>query len=155
LVNRRSFAKLAGAAALAAIPAVHLAGRVAAGRTWCRMDPVVKIDGKTADIWLASDTALNDTATGPAQIVVAVPVGVPAEILAVDRGFGGLGYDVQFVEDSSLGKGWSGPQVRVRVYVPSSDGSLPLTVSFLPRSSGLGMATSLGLVNTWIKLRTA
>ena len=140
---------LAALALLLAVPGAD------AGRAWCRKDPVVMIDGRVADILLSSHPALHDAATGPAEIVVWVPVGVPAELLAVDNGFGGHGYAVAFAESAELGAGREGPQVRVDAYVPSANGSLPLVVDFKPRGSGHAAASARGSVNTrWVSLET-
>src|SRR4051794_4662388 len=98
IMNRRHVLRLVGGAALAAVPALRLAGEAAAGRTWCQTDPVVKIDGKTADVFLSSYTDLNAAAIGPAQLVITVPVGVSAVLLAVDRSFGGWGYQISFAQ---------------------------------------------------------
>jgi hypothetical protein len=154
--TRRRALRLVGGAALAAIPAARSAGEAGAARQWRRTDPVVKIDGRVADVFLASDRRLRRAATGPTELVVALPPGVPGRLLAVDRGFGGHGYVVEFVEDAALPRDDDGFAVRVDAYVPSADGSLPLVVDFAPRSSGLAAARTRGRVNTrWVSLRTS
>jgi hypothetical protein len=153
-VTRRTALRLACGAALAAAAAGRLAAPARAARTWCKTDPVVKIDGKIADIWLGSYTDLHGAATGPAEIQVGVPVGVPTELLATDPGFGRLGYVVSFYQDPGLNKDKGNVQVRIAVFVPSSDGTLPLTVDFAPRSSGLAAASASGYVNAWVSLES-
>jgi hypothetical protein len=153
-MTRRRAVRLLGGAALAAVAAGVAIGRAEAARTWCRTDPVVMIDGKVADIWLGSYSDLHSTATGPAQIVVSVPKGVATQLLACDLGFGRLGYEVSFQVDTSLTRTKRGPRVIVSAYVPSSDPSLPLTVEFAPRSSGLTAAGASGSVNDWVTLQT-
>jgi hypothetical protein len=155
-LSRRRAVHLLGTAALAAVAAARSAGEAGAARSWCRTDPVVKIDGRVADVFLSSDRKLRRAATGPAELVLALPPGVPGRLLAVDRGFGGHGYVVTFVEDAALARGDGGFAVRVDAYVPSADGSLPLVVDFAPRSSGLAAARGRGRVNTrWVSLRTS
>lgn len=149
-VTRRTALRFVCGAALAAVAAGRLAAPAGAARTWCKTDPVVKIDGKVADIWLGSYSDLHAAATGPAEIQIGVPVGVPAELLATDPGFGQLGYVVSFYEDANLKKDKSKVQVRIAVFVPSSDGTLPLTVDFAPRSSGLAPASASGYANSWV-----
>ena len=152
--TRRRFVQVLGGLTLAAVPAGRFAGDAAAGRGWCRVDPVVRINGRIADIRLSSDRRLLETALGPAEIVVRLPVGMASELLAVDRGFGGHGYIVTFVPDVALPSSNGRFSVGVDVYVPSSDGSLPLVVNFAPRSSGLEADRAQGLVNTyWISLQ--
>ena len=153
-LSRRHALRLLGGATLAAVTAGRLAQPVHAARTWCQKDPVVKIDGKVADIWLGSYTDLNAAATGPCVIEIGVPVGVPAELLATDPGFGQLGYAVSFYQDAKLTKSKSTVQVRVAVLVPSRDGTLPLTVDFTPRSSGLAPASASGYANNWVNLES-
>ena len=126
-----------------------------AGRAWCRSDPVIKVDGGVADVYLSSYVEINQAATGPAEIVIALPVGSVGQLLATDNGFGGLGYRVSFVTDSTLKRTNGITQVVVRAYVPSSDSALPLQVDFAPRSSNLRAATASGQVNQyWVALKT-
>lgn len=134
-----------GAVALALALLVGMVGDAGAGRTWCRMDPVIKIDGKVADIWLNGAVELNSSATGPAQIVVRVPLGVRAEVLATDLGFNKQGYVITFREDPSLGRNASGPQIVIWASVPSPDDSLPLEVVFAPRSAPLPGGSAMGV----------
>ena len=122
---------------------------------WCAKDPVVKIDGRTADIWVASHDALHEAITGPIQIVVTVPAGVPTELLAADLGFGKTGYAVAFVQDPALAQDAGvRTQVRVAVFVPATDPTLPVRVDFAPRSSPLSPASAIGTVNSWVWLTT-
>jgi hypothetical protein len=155
-ITRRSMLRLIGGAALATASVAALgASQASAGRTWCKRDPVVKIDGKVADIFLSSYTELDRTTTGPAEIVVSIPRGSTGELLAADRGFGGYGYEVTFLVDETLKKSSISTQVQVKAFVPSADGSLPLKVDFAPRSSDLRAASAQGLVNKyWVTLRT-
>jgi hypothetical protein len=154
-ITRRHALRLLGGGALVAVAAAGRPRGTDAARTWCRTDPVVKIDGKVADIWLSSYRELHGSASGPAEIVVSVPVGVSTELLASDLGFGRHGYRVSFTQSGSLKKLPTRCQVQVSVYVPSTDGSLPLQVDFLPRSSGLTAASASGSVNKWVKLATS
>jgi hypothetical protein len=117
----------------------------------CRKDPVVRIDGQVADILLSSSLELNDAATGPTAVVITVPTGVPAELLAVDRGFGGHGYDVRFAESDRLRATEQNLRVRVEVYVPAADGSQPVAVEFTPRGPGrLAAGGAEGTANAWV-----
>jgi hypothetical protein len=155
-ITRRSMLRLIGGTALATAGIAALgASPAAAGRTWCKRDPVVKIDGKVADIYLSSYTELDHTVTGPAEIVVSIPRGSTGELLATDRGFGGHGYVVTFSVDETLKRSSVNTQVRVQAFVPSDDDSLPLKVDFTPRSSDLRAASAQGTVNKyWVTLKT-
>ncbi len=121
----------------------------------CTKDPIVRIDGQTADILLSSYDEMNDAATGPATIVVTVPPGVSAELVAADRGFGGHGYDVRFADSDRLQVTKRGLEVRVEVYVPATDGSLPVWVEFTPRGKGrLSAGSAEGRANAWVTVTT-
>jgi hypothetical protein len=140
---------LAACALLLAMPGAS------AGRSWCMNDPVVKIDGHVADVFVSSYVEMDAAATGPTQIVVTVPTGVSTELLAVDNGFGGHGYAVSFATSSRLKATATGIQVQVEVYAPATDGSLPVKVQFTPRSTGpLKAASATGLANAWVTLKT-
>ena len=148
-------AAIAPALLLAALALLLAVPGASAGRSWCKSDPVVMIDGHVADIWLSSYVEMDAAATGPAQVVVTVPTGVAAELLAVDNGFGGHGYDIGFAESSKLKATATSLQVQVQAYVPATDGSLPVKVQFIPRGTGpLKAASATGLANAWVMLKT-
>ena len=149
------FRRLASMFALAVV-LLALAGAPAGARIGtCRGDPVVRIDGQIADIVLSSHDEMKDAATGPAKVVVTVPSGVPAELVATDRGFGGHGYDVRFAESDRLRVTERGLEVRIEVYAPATDGSLPVWVEFTPRGEGrLSAGSAEGRANAWVTLTT-
>jgi hypothetical protein len=59
-----------------------------AGRAWCRTDPLVRIGGDLADIFVAAPPKALLVVTGPNEVVVTVPKGVPARLILADLGFG-------------------------------------------------------------------
>lgn len=128
-----------------------------AQRAWCKTDPIVVIDGATADIFvsapLGSLLQAVLTVTGPNQIVVTVPQGVNAWLLLSDLGFG-RGNVVTFAQSPNLRVTADGIEVRVATYVPAT-GSFPVRVEFAPRLLGLlSPASAEGTTNTWITLTT-
>lgn len=131
---------------------------VSAGRTWCRTDPVIKVDGQVADIWVSSYTEMNTSATGPVKIVVPIPTGSTGAVYAMDNGFG-QGYQISFVKSSSMQRTATHTQVRVQVYAPAKDSTLPVQVDMMPRSQNgntgvlLGASAS-GTANKWVSLTT-
>ena len=133
-LSRRSLLARAGVAAAGSALALSVGQRAQAARRWCSMDPIVVIDGRLADIFLASDLKLLLTATGPSVIRIALPTGSKGSVILNDLGFGLKGYDIKFMSDSSLVKTSKHTPVAIAAYVPSSDGSLPLQVTFAPRS---------------------
>ena len=149
LVNRRRKLALALAALvyLVALPGAD------AHRTWCRTDPVVVIGGTTADIFVAGPLDAPLLVTGPTEIVVTVPVGVDAWLVASDLGFG-YGDVVEFAQSPRLRQTATGIDVEVRVLVPARE-AMPVLVEFAPRLLGLlSPASAEGTANTWITLRT-
>ena len=155
--TRRDAVRLLGLAALA-LPAALVPRAAAATHGWCRTDPIVRIDGQTADILLSSHLEMRLLATGPAEVVVAVPTGVSARLVATDPGFGGNGYDVRFEESGRLDDDEQVLEVRIKVYAPALDGlhgALPVRVDFTPRGDGrLVPGRAIGLANEWVTLRT-
>lgn len=156
-MSRRGMLRLMGGAALAAVPAVALVSDASAGRSWCRMDPVLKIDGQVVDVYLESYQEMNTAATGPTQINVLIPKGSTGTVLATDRGFGGNGYSISFSTSSTLLKTNRHTQVQVSVYQPANASTLPVKVYFTPRSTGVlkNASNIAGRANKWIVLKTS
>jgi hypothetical protein len=136
------------------MPAVH------ASRRWCSVDPVVDIDGQLADIFLSSYIDMHLSTTGPAEIVITMPVGSKGTALLSDTGFGLQGYKISFVNSASLTRQGTHTPVKVAVKVLARDGSLPVRVTFAPRTLDSSLSDILfgmsaeGLANRWVKLFT-
>jgi hypothetical protein len=125
-----------------------------AGRVWCSRDPVIKVNGQVVDVLVSSYSEMNASATGPIQFVVTVPVGSTASVLATDKGFG-YGYSVSVKTSSTLTKAAKSTQVRVEVYAPAADATLPVKIDVKPRSVGTVRATTTqGLANRWVTAKT-
>ncbi len=155
-MSRRAFAAVlggAGAALVGGIPA-------RASRRWCAVDPVVIIDGQAADIFLSSYVEMHLSTTGPAEIVVTIPKGSMGTVVLSDAGFGLQGYAISFVNSPALTRKGDHTPVRVAVKVPARDGSLPVRVTFAPRTTDSSVSDILfgtsaeGLANRWVKLST-
>ncbi len=140
-VTRRAF--------MAAIMAIVLVlGGVRTGSAtleWCRVDPVVTIDGVTYNIILASPMAILESATGPSELVITVPAGTSYELVSTDPGFG-YGETVEFVE--ARGKQVAAGSFEVAVRVPASE-KLPVLVEVI---SPAGTVTADGQTNKVISL---
>jgi hypothetical protein len=137
LLPRRALPRLVATASFSL--AAALGPRAApAGRGWCRVDPVLRIDGQTCHVAVAAGVANRREAralsTGPIRVAVAVPAGAAAEHVASDAGFG-FGYEVTCAERAGLPAG----AVEVAVYVPmGGDGgkAVPVRVWFAARGRG-------------------
>jgi len=154
---------IGGAIGLAA-GAVLDAGPVAAGRGWCRVDPVVAIDGEVADIFVAVPLADILAVNGATEIVVALPAGVDGRLVvpglwATEKGdFSGAGFRhgeyTRFVKSRRLERTRDGIEVKVSVRVPAR-GKVPVRVEFAPRIVGvLRPDATKGAANAWVRLKT-
>ncbi|MBA2754892.1 MAG: hypothetical protein H0U40_10600 [Chloroflexia bacterium] len=145
-IDTTSLTRRAVMAAIMAI--VLLLGGVRTGSAtleWCRVDPVVTIDGITYNIILASPTAILESATGPTEVVITVPAGTSYALVSTDPGFG-YGETVEFVE--ARGKRVAAGSFEVAVRVPASE-RLPVVVEVI----GLGGTVSTdGQTNKVISL---
>lgn len=150
-MNRRGALKLAGAAAIAALPAANLIEQAAAGRAWCYRDPLFLIGDYLFDVSLASYDTMLTTATGPVKIKLLIPPGLPVKTLYQDNGFG-YGYKLTIVEKPNYKIGNKAMKVGVHVYAPSTDSTLPVQVKASALSSSVFITSTIteGTANTWI-----
>ena len=140
-----------GRAAFPALALVFLALALTAhgataGISWCRTDPVVDIGGKRAHVFVASPVDVLPAVTGPTQVVIAVPVGVPTQLIEVDSGFG-HGWTVSFAESDQLRVTAQGIEVRVRTYVPAG-ATLPVLTE-VTNGAGAALGGNMGTTNGW------
>src|SRR5687768_1966936 len=133
------------ALAVTALPA-------SATKGWCRTDPVVLIGGQVADIFVSGPLTAPLLVTGPNQVIVSVPVGVPAHLVLADLGFG-RGTLVEFRESHALRVTDEGVEVRIDVYVPATDSAMPVRVEFAPHVIGILWPSQVeGTANSWVTL---
>jgi hypothetical protein len=133
---------------------VPFAQSASASKAWCRTDPVIVVNGQVTDVFVAGPLTALLQVTGPTQILVTVPVGADAWLLLSDVGFG-QGVSVSFAESSELSTTNSGTEIRVEVFVPANDESMPVRVEVAPRILGiLWPASAEGTSNNWIAMET-
>jgi hypothetical protein len=110
----------------------------AAGRGWCRVDPVFLIDGQVAHVRVAAEVRnlreARALSAGPISIVLTVPPGVPTRFLADDSGFGD-DYDVRIERSGDPAATAGSVPVRIEAYVPLDDPSVRILVDFAPAGS--------------------
>jgi hypothetical protein len=126
-----------------------------AGRAWCRTDPIVLIEGRLASILVSAPllTAVL-TVNGPTQIVVYMPDDVKGQLHISDLGFL-RGVKFAFRSDPALRWTEEGIELRIEVYVPGRDSSMPVMVEFAPGLLGLlAPDRATGTANQWITLNT-
>jgi hypothetical protein len=125
-----------------------------AGFGWCRSDPVVLIDGHIADIFVTGPLTAPLQVTGPNEIVITTPPDVDSYLVLSTLGFG-RGEIVRFETSPSLKRTASGVEVKVAVYVPATDSSMPVGVEFAPDVVGVLWPERVeGTANSWVVLRT-
>ena len=156
--TRRDALRLLGLAAVA-LPAALRPGGAWATRGWCQTDPIVEIAGQRVDIALSSYEEMLELATGPAQVIITVPKGVPIRLVSTDAGFGGHGYDVRFNRSRKLANTEQVLEVQIKVRAPARKAPgrpLPLRVTLTPLDAGRLVADEAqGRANTWVVLRTS
>lgn len=155
-LSRRRFARsLAAAAVVAALPGGDLIRPASAARTWCRMDPEFRINGKLGRVYLSAPQQINDLVTGPSQVVISVPKHAATEFLTADEGFGKLGYDVRFEEDESLKSKSKSDEVEIQIWVPADAGLTVLAEYVHPQAnSGKKFVDhKRSKTNTWIRVK--
>ena len=151
--TRRAAARLLGLSALA-LPAGLTVREADAATAWCRTDPIVVINDVIVDIFVSAPLTAPLKVTGPTQVEVTVPVGVKAWTLLTDLGFG-RGEVVTYKQSDRLRVRNGVVEVKVRVYVPSRDSSMPVRVEFAPRILGiLNPDSAQGTANSWVALTT-
>lgn len=127
---------------------------VSAGRSWCRTDPVIQVDGDLADIFVSGPPEAPLLVTGPTEIVVTVPIGVDTRLIVADLGFG-KGQVVSFQKSSELHRTPTGIEIEVAIFVPAVDSDMPVRVEFAPRILGvLSPDSAEGTANSWVILKT-
>lgn len=126
----------------------------AAGRGWCRSDPVLLIDGVLADLFSAVPLDSVLQVTGPTQIVITTPKDVTISLAIPGLGFG-RGEKVSFERSRKLKTTADGIELKIALFVPASD-DFPVEVDFAPRVLGiLKPESTQGQTNRWIKMSTS
>lgn len=93
--------RLSAAIILGLLAALVLTFPTLAGVTWCRADPIVKLNGEEVQIWVAVPQEYASRVTGPIDVTITVPGTVSAKVLFLDAGFNGYGETVTFVRSGS------------------------------------------------------
>ena len=151
-MTRRSALRLAGIAA--ALPAgLAVLGKADAARGWCMADPVLRIGGQTAHVYISSPIAMMSSATDKILLRAALPSGVSGKLIDILSDFD-KGYDVRFTTSSALKVVNGQIPVALSVYCPARDASLAVSVQFAPIGTGpLTSASAAGTADAWITLQ--
>jgi hypothetical protein len=149
ITRRRAFRFVAGAT-LSALATTRLGGEAAATRGWCRADPLLRIAGQEAHVYITSSRAMLSSATDKIVLNVTLPQGVEGKLIDILSDFGD-GYRVRFYTSSTLQVVDGQIPVVLAAWCPARDATLPVSVEFAP--VGVGRLTSganSGTANAWI-----
>jgi hypothetical protein len=92
--------KLSASLCLVLLALVIFAAAASAGVTWCRSDPIVELNGKRVQIWVAVPEQYASQVSGPIQIEINAPAVVNRQLLLTDAGFNGQGESVSFTTNN-------------------------------------------------------
>jgi hypothetical protein len=126
--NRRRIATL-----LIAFVAMFVGvGPAYAGVSWCRTDPVVRLDGKQVQILVGIPEQYQTLVNGPTEIELRTPKGLPRELLYLDEGFNGMGEDFSFgnLSNDYMDHDSFWIKLEVRVPIQTSD-TVPVQVEVI------------------------
>src|SRR5687768_15983326 len=148
--TRRHTFRLIGAATLSALSAAQFREDASAARGWCRADPVLRIGGQKALVYITSPRAMLRSATDKIMLIVTIPVEVNGKLIDILSDFD-EGYDVDFQSLSTMHVVDGMIPVRAAVYCPARDDTLPVSVEFAPVGDGpLAAGFADGNANSWI-----
>jgi hypothetical protein len=130
--RRRTLRLVAGG--LLSIPAgFQLAAPVSAGRSWCRVDPDVLLEGTFVRVDVAVPEEFLHLVNGPTSLWFNLPSQVDRTFVWADDGFNGLGYTVGFSTAFQPNKPASKFSVNLTIKVPIKDGTkVPIWCSATP-----------------------
>jgi len=112
--------RLTGSIALALVALVLLVAPASAGRQWCMQDPVVLLNGRAVQIFVAIPEEFVPAVNGPVSVRITVPGSVEREVIYLDEGFNGYGEDVRFQTTGAPVAADGSFDVRIQVHVPVS-----------------------------------
>jgi hypothetical protein len=147
-LDRRALLRLGGGAlALAALGPALRPADAEAGIGWCRMDPVIRVNGRKAHIYVSSTQEMFAQAVAPIFLQVWHPLGASKQLLETDNGFG-HGYGIEFLPDPSLRSGTGWVEVNVSLVAPALS-SLPVRVEMVPDDPSKPTVARVGAANSW------
>jgi hypothetical protein len=152
--TRRHTFRLIGAATISALSAGQFRGDASAARGWCRADPILRIGGQKAHVYITSPRAMLRSATDKIVLIVTIPDEVDGKLVDILSDFD-EGYDVDFESSSTMHVVDGMIPVRAAVYCPARDDTLSVSVEFAPVGDGpLSAGYADGSANSWIIVTT-
>lgn len=96
-----------------------------AGITWCRSDPVFRLNGTLVDVQIAIPLEYQLLVNGPTRFVIETPRSVTRALYLSDPGLNLQGIQVDFVTNQALKVDGQQFQTRIKVTVPIDTTQLP------------------------------
>jgi len=133
-----------------------LVARPTSADGWCRIDPIVRVDGQEASIYIVTQADSTARAHSYANVLVEYPWQSQGELVWVDPNHGfGYGFGVQVVPSDSLSYPAGGIGIRISVMVATGQNDQPVMVEWAPGPEGSATyASVIGTTNSWIVLDT-
>jgi hypothetical protein len=110
-----------------------------AGTVWCRVDPIVMLNGTVVDISIGIPLEYVPMVNGPVQYEIQTPLLVTRQVILTDVGYG-HGAEVVFTDGAGAVKHSSFP-VRIDVSIPidksqlAPDEVVPVELTVLPANA--------------------
>lgn len=100
---------------------------------WCRVDPIVLLDGTQVAIMVSIPEEYQGLVSGPIGVTIRTPDDIERELVGTDAGFNGHGEQVTFDDGRSARRGAETFPVTVKVTVPiRTRGVVPTRVELIP-----------------------
>ncbi|MDQ3703856.1 MAG: hypothetical protein M3437_01290, partial [Chloroflexota bacterium] len=93
--------------------------------TWCKADPVVRLNGTLVDVQIAIPPEYQLLVNGPTRFEIQTPRSVIRALYLSDPGFNLQGIQVDFVTNQALKVEGQQFQTRIKVTVPIDTTQLP------------------------------
>ena len=131
-ISRRYVLRLVGGAVLALSAALERRG-AGAGRTWCRTDPVVTLDGYYASVYVSARAGEREFNNSTGDFWIEHPRGVvPAKVWEDPNGYFGHGISTSFTANGQLRSVKGAMEVRISCYVPASRDGTRILLEWAP-----------------------
>lgn len=139
---------------LATVVTLVTSAQPAGANGWCRIDPIIRVDGHEASIYIVTEADSTVRSTAYANVLVEYPWQSDGELVWVDPNHGfGYGMGVQVLPALDLGYPAGGIAIRISVLVATSQNGQPLMIEWAPGPAGNPTtSTMVGATNTWIVL---
>lgn len=139
------------------VVALAVTARPSAANGWCRTDPIIALDGRSASIWLTAEVFPDWQPGTVAIILVEIPLTVEAQVVYIDPNHGFQVFQVVFIPNPGLAE--TANRIDVRISVITANPWAPRTgvgVEWAMNAEGAPIAASAyGAIGRTLVLNTA